>query len=54
MREPSTSIPAFEAVPPALLWRRHPYVQIARATVTRPWLWFWPVEPGLLCEIELP
>ncbi len=21
---------------------------------TRPGDWFWPVEPGLLCEIELP
>ena len=21
---------------------------------TRPGLWFWPVEPGLLCETELP
>jgi len=21
---------------------------------TRAGLWFWPVEPGLLCEIELP
>ena len=21
---------------------------------TRPGLWFWPVEPGVRCEIELP